>query len=291
MNDLSNHSHSPMLRLGVRAHDFGRAPAEELAGRIAASGFSCVQLALNKAIAGLDLRAGDLTADLARSVGSAFAQHGVGIEVLGCYINPIYPDLATRRTLLEYFKDHLRFARDFGCGLVALESGSVNPDYLPHPENHGHEAFEAMLQSLSELVAEAEKCGVTVGLEAVTAHTVSSAQKMRRVLDIFCSKHLKVVFDPVNLLSAENADDQARVIPEALQLLGDDIAVFHAKDFILENGAIKTVPAGCGQLDYAPVLEFIRSRKPDSAILLEESEPQNAVQSAEFLSRSACHRS
>lgn len=272
-----------VLKLGVRAHDFGRAPAEELARRIAASGFSCVQLALNKAIAGLDLRAGDLNAELARNIGSAFAQHGVGIEVLGCYINPIYPDLAARRNLLEYFKDHLRFAREFGCGIVALESGSVNPDYLPHPENHGREAFEAMLQSLSELVAEAEKCGVTVGLEAVTAHTVSSAQKMRHVLDIFGSKHLKVVFDPVNLLSAENAADQARVIPEALQLLGDDIAVFHAKDFILENGALKVVPAGCGQLDYNTVLDFIRSSKPNLAILLEEAAPIEAARSAEFL--------
>ncbi len=271
------------LRIGVRAHDFGRASAEELTARIAASGFSCVQLALNKAIAGLDLRAGDLTADLARSIGGAFARQGVGIEVLGCYINPIHPDLQTRRALLEYFKDHLRFAREFGCRLVALESGSVNPDYLPHPDNHSDAAFGEMLKSLAELVAEAEKCGVSVGLEAVTAHTVSSARKMRRVLDALGSKHLKVVFDPVNLLSVENASDQARIIPEALEFLGDDIAVFHAKDFILENGAIKSVPAGCGKLDYAPVLQFIRSQKPDLAVLLEETAPMVATRSAEFL--------
>ena len=273
------------LRIGVRAHDFGCAPAEELAALIAARGFCCVQLALNKAIAGLNLRAGELTAELARNIGRAFARQGVSIEVLGCYINPIHPDLKTRRALLDYFKDHLRFAREFGCGLVALESGSVDPNYLPHPANHGDEAFDAMLESLSELVAEAESCGVTVGLEAVTAHTVSSAQKMRRVLDMLGSKHLKVVFDPVNLLCAENAGEQACVIPGALELLGNDIAVIHAKDFALESGTLKTVPAGCGQLDYAPVLQFIRSRNPGLAILLEESGPESAVQSAEFLSR------
>jgi len=271
------------LRLGVRAHDFGRAPADELAARIAASGFSCVQLALNKAITGLNLQAGELTADLARNIGGAFARQGVAIEVLGCYVNPIYPDLKIRRTLLDYFKDHLRFAREFGCGLVALESGSVNAEYLPHPANHGDEAFGAMLNSLSELVTEAERCGVSVGLEAVAAHTVSSAQKMRRVLDIIGSKNLKVVFDQVNLLSRENAGEQARVIPEALQLLGDDIAVFHAKDFVLENGTLKTVPAGRGQLDYVPVLQFIRSRKPGLAILLEEAGPEVAGLSAQFL--------
>lgn len=295
------------LRLGVRAHDFGRLAADELAARIAAKGFSCVQLALNKAIAGLDLRAGDLNAELAWKIAGAFARHGVAIEVLGCYINPIHPDLNTRAALLQYFKDHLRFARDFSCGIVALESGSVNADYSPHPANHGEAAFNAMLGSLSELVAEAEKFGVTVGFEAVTSHTVSNAKKMRRVLDAIGSKNLRVVFDAANLLSPENFREQTRIISEALDLLGDDIAVVHAKDFVFENGALKTVPAGRGQLDFAPILEFVRSRQPKVVaqasrlcvsdlqsrleltgetpvpLLLEEADETAAPQCAEFL--------
>ena len=272
------------LRLGVRAHDFGRMPAEELASRIAAHGFSCVQLALNKAIAGLNLQAGDLTSELAREIGGAFARHGVGIEVLGCYINPIYPDLKTRAALLQFFKDHLRFARDFGCGMVALESGSVNADYSPHPANHGEEAFQTMLASISELVAEAEKWGVTVGLETVYCHTVSTAKKMRRTLDSIGSNHLQVIFDAANLLSPENFREQSRVVAEALDLLGDDIVVVHAKDFIFENEAMKTVPAGCGQLDFAPILEFIQSKQPAVSILLEEVGENIAGQCRKFLS-------
>ncbi len=259
------------LRLGIRAHDFGCMSADELAARIAAQEFSCTQLALNKAIAGLNLQAGDLTPELARKIYGTFAQHGVGIEVLGCYINPIHPDLATRKNLLQFFKDHLRFARDFGSGIVALESGSVNADYSPHPANHGEEAFQEMLASIGELVAEAEKFGVTVGFETVHCHTVSSAQKMRRVLNTIGSKNLRVVFDAANLLSPENFREQARIVPEALELLADDIAVIHAKDFIFENGAPKTVPAGRGQLDFAPVLNFVRTRRPDVAVLLEEA--------------------
>jgi sugar phosphate isomerase/epimerase len=271
------------LRLGARAHDFGRMPAEELAARIAAGGFSCVQLALNKAVAGLDLQAGDLNADLARQIGGAFARHGVGVEVLGCYVNPIHPDLKTRAALLQFFKDHLRFARDFGCGIVALESGSVNADYSPHPANHGEEVFQIMLASISELVAVAENFGVIVGLEAVTSHTVSTPQKMRRLLDEMASDHLQVVLDPVNLLSPENFRAQSRVVAEALDLLGDDIAVVHAKDFIFENGAMQTVPAGCGRFDFAPILEFVRSRKPEVGVLLEEADETTAGQCRKFL--------
>jgi sugar phosphate isomerase/epimerase len=276
---------SSSLRLGVRAHDFGCDTAERLAARIAAQGFSCVQLALNKAIVGLNLQAGDLTAELAREIGGAFARHGVGIEVLGCYINPIHPDLATRKKLLAYFKDHLRFARDFGCGLVALESGSVNADYSPHPANHGEAAFQEMLPSLGELVAAAEQFGVCVGFEAVHCHTVSTAQKMRRVLDAIGSKNLRVVFDAANLLSPEHFPDQSQIIAEAFNLLGDDIAVVHAKDFVFESGTMKTVPAGRGQLDFAPILEFIRSRRPGASVLLEETGENAAVDCARYLLR------
>jgi L-ribulose-5-phosphate 3-epimerase len=274
---------SSALRLGVRAHDFGCDPPERLAARIAAQGFSCVQLALNKAIAGLKLQAGDLNAELAREIGGAFARHGVGIEVLGCYVNPIHPDLATRKKLLAYFKDHLRFARDFGCGIVALESGSVNANYSPHPANYGEAAFREMLASIGELVAEAEKFGVTVGLEAVHCHTVSTAKKMRRVLDTIRSKNLRVVFDAANLLSPENYREQTRIIPVALDLLGNDIAVVHAKDFVFESGALKTVPAGRGELDFAPVLNFVHVRNLGVAVLLEEANESAAPQSAKYL--------
>jgi L-ribulose-5-phosphate 3-epimerase len=274
---------SSALRLGVRAHDFGCDKPERLAARIAAQGFSCVQLALNKAIAGLNLQAGDLTAELAREIGGAFARHGVGIEVLGCYINPIHPDLPTRKKLLAYFKDHLRFARDFGCGIVALESGSVNADYSSHPANHGEPAFQEMLASISELVAEAEKSGVTVGFETVYCHTVSTAQKMRRVLDTIRSKNLRVVFDAANLLSPENFSEQTRIIPEALDLLGNDIAVVHAKDFVFQGGVLKTVPAGRGELDFTPVLGFVRAQNSGVAVLLEEANESAAPQSANLL--------
>lgn len=271
------------LRLGVRAHDFGRMPAEALAGRIAAGGFSCVQLALNKAIAGLNLRAGDMNAQFARRVGGAFARHGVGIEVLGCYINPIHPDLPTRAALLEFFKDHLRYAREFGCGIVALESGSVNADYLPNPANHGEAAFETMITGITGLVAEAERFDVIVGLEAVTSHPVSTPAKMRRVLDVVPSDHLRVVLDPVNLLSMENFRRQADVMAEALGLFGDRVAVLHAKDFVIERGTMKTVPAGRGQLDYAPVVKFVRQHQSGISVLLEEAGETVAGECAEFL--------
>ena len=271
-----------MIRIGVRAHDFGRMPPEELASRIAAKGLTCVQLALNKAIAGLDLKAGDMNPGLAFHVGQAFHRHGIQIAVLGCYINPIHPDPATRRELLAFFKDHLRYARDFGCGLVGLETGSVNADYSPHPDNQGEAALQ-MLASIVELVAEAERFGVIVGIEAVTSHTVSTPAKMRRVLDTIGSNHLQVVFDPVNLLSADNYESQDRVIQEAFDLYGDRMVVIHAKDFVIENRTFKAVRTGQGCLNYGLLLGIIQKRKPYISILLEEASEESVEECLRFL--------
>lgn len=276
-------SSSLPIRIGVRAHDFGRLSAGELAARIAAKHLVCTQLAPGKAIAGLNVKPGTLNPGLAFEIGEAFRKQGVQIAVLGCYVNPIHPDPTTRKALLGLFKEHLRYARDFGNGLVALETGSVSADYLPHPENHGETAFQQSLASIGELVAEAEKCGVIVGIEAVTSHVVSTPQKMRRMLDAVASNNLQVVFDPVNLLSLENHREQERVISESLELFGDRIAIIHAKDFVVENGHFKCASAGLGKLRHDLVMRFAVTQKPGISILLEDTNEQTALDSRQFL--------
>ena len=282
-------SSSLPVRIGVRAHDFGRLPAGDLAAKIAAKHLDCTQLAPGKAIAGLDLKPGILSPGLAFEIGQPFRTHGVQIAVLGCYVNPIHPDPVTRKSLLSLFKDHLRYARDFGNGLVALETGSVNADYLPHPENHSEAAFQQSLSSIAELVAEAETFGVIVGVEPVASHAVSTPRKMRRMLDEVGSNNLQVVFDPVNLLSPDNYHEQERVIGESIQLFGDRIAIIHAKDFVVEKGQITFARAGLGKLRHDLVMKFAVEQKPGVSIILEDTNEETAQESRDFLRRVAEH--
>jgi L-ribulose-5-phosphate 3-epimerase len=278
---------SSPLRIGVRAHDFGCLPAEELAAKIASHGMVCAQLALGKAIAGLDLRPGILNPGLAFDIGQKFQHQGVQIAVLGCYVNPLYPDPPTRRSLLGLFKEHLRCARDFGNGLVALETGSMDSEYRPHPDNHSENAFQQSLASIAELVAEAEKFGVVVGIEAVSTHAVSTPQKMRRMLDSVASHNLQVVFDPVNLLTADNHEQQERIFQDSFNLFGDRIAIIHAKDYVIETGAVKTAQIGKGWLRHDLVMKFALEQKPGISILLEETREDTAADSGRFLRRVA----
>ncbi len=276
------------MRIGIRAHDFGKLPAGELAARIAAQGLCCVQLAVNKALAGMNLvpGRGDLNPGLAWEIGRTFAAQGVQIAVLGCYINLSHPDPAAKAPLLAYFKEHLRYARDFGCGIVATETGSLNADQSFHPGNRGEEAFKALVPVVADLVAEAERFGVVLGIEGVTSHVLHSPARIRRLLDEVGSNNLQVVFDPVNLLSLENYKEQDRVMKESLDLFGERIAVIHAKDFVVADGKMLQVRAGGGgrgELHDAVLLRWLMERKPGISILLEEANEATAEECVRYL--------
>jgi L-ribulose-5-phosphate 3-epimerase len=275
------------MRIGVRAHDFGKLPADELAKRIAAKGLASVQLNVGASIAGFDLRPGCLSPGLADHVGRAFDRAGVRIAVLSCYVNPIHPDPAVHAGNLAQFKELVRYARDFRCGIVALESGSLNADYSPHPDNHTDRAFKQTVTSLAELVREAEKFGVIVGIEGVTSHVLGTPELMRRALDEVGSQNLQVIYDPVNLITSENWQDQRGVIEKVFELYGDRIVIIHAKDFVAEGGGIKPVHCGRGILDYPLILGLLKRRKPYIDVLLEGVPEDTVEECTRHLNRAA----
>lgn len=259
------------MRLGVRAHDFGKQSVEELATKISGKGYKSIQLALNKALAGISYDNGKLSPGLANYIYRSFDKYGIQIAVLGCYINPVHPDGELRRSQLERFKEHIRYARDFGCSIVATETGSLNADFSFHPENHGEGAFKLLLESLRELVEEAEKFGVMVGIEGVSHYVMNNPERIKRTLDELNSNNVQIVFDPVNLLTIDNYHKQEEVVKEAFELFGDRIAVLHAKDFIIENNKVKSVQAGEGLFNYDFAFKLLREKKPFIDILMENA--------------------
>lgn len=261
------------MRIGVRAHDLGKASAEILAQRVAERGLSCVQLTLHEAIEGMDRAPGRLSSGLAYSVGGAFRKRDIQIAVLSCYINPIHPDEAERVRQVDLFKEYVRYARDFGCGLVATETGSVNTDFSFNPKNHTEESFQLMLKSIGAMVGEAERFGVLVGVEGVAQFVASDPRKIRRMLDEIGSNNLQIVFDPVNLLSPQNYGQCDQIVRESFALFGDRIAAVHAKDFVVEDGRIKSAPLGKGKMSYPLLLGLLQARKPLINLIIEDTDP------------------
>jgi len=244
-------------------------PPETLARIIETAGYACVQLALDKAIPGICLDHGFPGPSRIDDIRRSFEHHGIHIAVLGCYIHPIHPNPDVAASLTGRFKDHLRHARDLGCGLVALESGSLNADYSPHPDNAGALAFHRLVDSLGGLVSEAESRGVCVGIEGVCGHVLHTPERMADLLDAIPSPHLKVVFDPVNLINAGNHHDPSGMVHRCMDLFGHRVAAVHLKDFRWQGQAALHLPLGEGGMDHGPVLRWLHSQRPDVPVILE----------------------
>jgi sugar phosphate isomerase/epimerase len=210
-------------------------------------------------------------------------RHGLQIAVLGCYINLADPDADRRRAQLARFKEYLRHARDFGCSVVGTETGSLNADFSFHPGNRGEAAFQTVLAGVCELVGEAERFGVLVGIEGVERYVISDPPRIRRLLDSVGSNNLQVIFDPVNLLSRENYHRQDDIIRESFDLFGDRIAILHAKDFVVEEGALRSVLSGQGRLNHGLLMEFVQARKPFIDVLMEDTNPATLAEGIRFL--------
>ena len=134
-------------------------------------------------------------------------------------------------------------------------------------------------------MAVAEKFGVFVCIEGVAHHVMSTPQRMRRMLDTIPSPNLQVLFDPVNLLSKDNWQEQDRVIRESFDLFGDRIVIVHAKDFKVEAGAPKPEAIGRGRFDFALLASLLKAHKSYIDVLLEETTPATIDESVAHLRR------
>ncbi|MNI33647.1 Xylose isomerase-like TIM barrel [compost metagenome] len=271
------------LHLGIRAHDFSRHSLPELITKLKHYRFSHIQFAVRKSFPDSVPSLSALSPGAAAYFGESFRQAGIRIAVLGCYVNIIDPDQSKRKQALDDFSTHLRLARDFGASLVGTETGSVGKGYTR--DNFTEEAFQEVVASVAAMVAEAERFGVTVGIEAGQNHPLYSAWLAKRLLDLVPSNNLQIILDCANLMSPDNYERQEEVIAEALELLGDRIAVIHLKDFTVEEGQITIVPVGQGQLQFAPILHYMKYSRPHIQGLLESTSEPYVQDSIDFLHR------
>lgn len=266
---------------GIRAHDYGTRPAEELAAHIATSGAQCVQLALAKALPGERLLPSDFGDEGIAAVRKAFNSNGLSIAVIGCYIDTVALNLDEREFSLKRFEAHVASAAALGCRIIGTETGSPIP-YLDKP-NGKERALRVALKSLHRLVKAAEVKGIYVGVEPVDEfHALSSIEHVKIMIEEFNSPALGIIFDPVNLIPTKGIADMNVFLDECFAAFGNQIVAIHAKDFNMipsENGLVKSgpLPAGSGDMDWEGLFtRLIKAGKQDAPILLEEAGPADA---------------
>ena len=88
-------------------------------------------------------------------------------------------------------------------------------------------------------------------------------------------------------MSLDNYKNQDEIIKEAFDLIGEEIAVLHIKDFTIKDGQIVSRPltAGDGMLNIPLVMKLIKEHKPFMHVLLEDSVPENALLSKAYIEK------
>ena len=271
------------MQLGIRLHDIKKAPLEERLSIAHEQGFACGHLALSKVISEYPVDDGALTPGYALYLKKLFAKNELDIAVLGCYLNLANPNPESLNKIRKRYLTHIRFASLLDVGVVGTETGAVNEEYKFEERNHSEEALDIFIHNVRPVVEYAEKMGVIFAIEPVYKHIVCNPKRARRVLDEINSPNLQIIFDPVNLLDISNYKNRYEIIGEAMELLGDDIAMIHIKDFVVEDGKLVSVAAGTGEMDYTKIMKFIRERKPYVHVTLENTVPENAVAAREYI--------
>ena len=289
-----------MKQIGLRAHDLGKfSSISALASEVAKFGLDLpIQLALKKVLEHAP-DASNYSEAYISSVCEDLARHQVHVGVFGCYINPVHPDESIRNEQLTQFEQHLKYARLLNCPLVGTETGSLQPNCSYHPDTSKREVLDTFYRSLERLLEAAVKYDAIVGIEAVSKqHTISTISRMAAVIEKFNTPHLKVIYDPTNLVSWTGiceADGTVRAIPsfeaqkaffcEALDAFGNHIAAIHVKDYKLNEQGFKIgdIPVGTGVLNWKYLFKELSNRTIEVPALLENLDPKTLSETLRIL--------
>lgn len=267
------------MKLGVRAHDYGKMEIEALAARLHEEGCQAAQLAIPKAITGIDDYT-DITHEHLLRIRQAFAQNNVDIPVLGCYMDLGNPDPQVRRQGVDNLKRCLYFAKEIGAGIVGTETA------YPRLNAQQKEQWRPyMMDSIHQVVEEAQRLDAKLAVEPVYWHPLDSLDiTLELARQINDPEHLRFILDPSNLLEFPANTDQDALWSTWLDAIGQWVDVIHVKDFTVgAQGQYQPTQLGKGVLHYDAVCRWLQKQKREIYLLREEIDPATAAQDLTFL--------
>src|ERR1700747_2136064 len=271
-----------MATLGLLSSEFPVVSLDANLDAIAATGATGVQLDLVSAV-GHSFPA-ELSGHTLEVVTEGFSRRRLTLSALSGTYNMIDPDPQARLVGAEGLERLIAWAPRLGTEVVTLCTGSRDPESMwrKHPGNDSPEAWADLLVQIERAVKDAEKYGVTLGVQHDIGNTINSVQKARRLLDEVRSPQLKIVMDGANIFQPGQLPNMRKVLDEAFDLLGSDIALAHAKDLAKDEEAGHTVD-GRGRRAYPYYLERLRKSGFEGAIILHALQPAEAKDRLAFV--------
>ncbi len=193
----------------------------------------------------------------------------ITISALSGTYNMIDPDIEKRHAGLHKLRFVAEQCAALGTSVITLCTGSRDPQSMwrAHPDNNSASAWKDLVESMKKALVVAEEYKVTLAFEPEVSNVIDSAQKAWRLLDEMQSPYLKVCMDGANIFHKGELPKMREILDEAFALLGDDIALAHAKD-LDRDGHAGHLAAGTGLLDYDQYLGLLKECGYDGAVVL-----------------------
>ncbi|MNO42420.1 fructoselysine 3-epimerase [compost metagenome] len=171
---------------------------------------------------------------------------------------------SNRIKAVDICKKQLEVAAALGVDAILVIPGAVGVDFIPGSEVVAYDkVYDRAQEAIFRLSAEAEKLGVSIGIENVWNKFLLSPLEMRGFLDSINSSYVGSYLDIGNVLYAGYPEQWVRI-------LGSRIKKVHFKDYRREAGGLHGfVDLLAGNVNYPAVVAALREVGYDNYVTAE----------------------
>lgn len=223
------------------------------------------------------------------AAGAAEAERlGISFAALSGTYNMAHPDPDIRSARRPGFLNVLKAAKATGTPIVTLCTGSRDADDMwnAHPENTTPSAWTDLRTELDWALTEAHALGLVLAIEPEPGNVVRDSKIARKLLDQIGSAHLKIILDAANLIGSDGLAHQSDIIAEAVDLLGSNIVLAHAKDI---DTAGKVTTPGQGAIDLPGFVAMLAAAGFDGALTAHGFEADSTATAGAALAKLCGH--
>lgn len=192
-----------------------------------------------------------------RRIRRAFDAHGLAVDHVGAYVNPVGLTPEQRRAGVAHLTGFCRVAKELGVSVLATFSGTVSGGTALewNPGTHSEASYAAFVETMREVMPVAESEGVTIAIEPFVVTVVKDPDTFLRAFSDIGSPNVGLVMDVVSFYWPDDIHQprQNELMTECFEKTRGHIASVHIKDLAPQDGERPTPGKsgiGKGLLDF-----------------------------------------